>query len=43
VLKLARGGDPFEQPQPGSRRTVYLGGIGLAAAGAVGAIAWRRR
>jgi FAD/FMN-containing dehydrogenase/Fe-S oxidoreductase len=42
VLKLARGGDPFEQPQGGSDNTLAFGlaGLGVAAAAAV---AWRRR
>jgi FAD/FMN-containing dehydrogenase/Fe-S oxidoreductase len=42
VLKLARGGDPFEQPRGSSRDRVPLAGLGLVAAGA-GVVAWSRR
>jgi hypothetical protein len=44
VLKLARGGDPWEQPRGPRRRLsnrLLLGGLGVAGAGA--AAAWRRR
>ncbi len=42
VLKLARGGDPFEQPPRAPSNRLLLG-VGLAAAAAAGAVAWRRR
>jgi FAD/FMN-containing dehydrogenase/Fe-S oxidoreductase len=41
VLKLARGGDPFEQPPGDARNLLALGGIALAAGAA--AVAWWRR
>ncbi len=42
VLKLARGGDPFEQPA-GRSRTGLLVGLGVGAAAVAGAVAWSRR
>ena len=42
VVKLARGGDPFEQPQGNASNRLLLGGV-AAAAVAAGAAAWRRR
>jgi hypothetical protein len=43
VLKLASGGDPWEQPRGRARHRVLLGGaaLGIAAAGA--ALGGRRR
>jgi FAD/FMN-containing dehydrogenase/Fe-S oxidoreductase len=35
VLKLARGGDPFERPRASRRRLAATAGIGLAAAAAI--------
>ena len=43
VLKLARGGDPFEQPQGTSGTRLVLGGAAAAGLAALGAVAWRRR
>src|SRR5581483_5273960 len=40
VLKLARGGDPWEQPQAGRRSGLALGAAAAAAAGALAA-AWK--
>jgi Fe-S oxidoreductase len=42
VLKLARGGDPFEQPRGNASNRLLLGGLAAAAA-AAGSVAWRRR
>jgi FAD/FMN-containing dehydrogenase/Fe-S oxidoreductase len=43
VLKLAHGGDPFEQPRRPPRNRLVLGAVGVgAAAGAAAAIGWAR-
>ncbi len=42
VLKLARGGDPFEQPSGRSRKGLLVG-LGVGAAAVAGAVAWSRR